>query len=76
MAAQRVRDYLGPFLGARPLSDLGPDDLRAYRLWLQNRGLAPRSVRHLLGDARCFLSWCVEAGTLTRSPFPRRISFN
>lgn len=73
MAAQRLRDYLGPFMGNRPISELRPDDLRAYRMWLQSRDLSPRTVRHLLGDARCFLSWCVEAGSLDRSPFPRRV---
>jgi integrase len=73
MAAQRVRDYLAPYMGARQLSQLRPDDLRAYRLWLQNKGLALRTVRHLLADARCLLSWCVEAESINRSPFPRRV---
>lgn len=73
MATQRVRDYLEPFLGSRGVAQLRPDDLRAYRLWLQTKGLAPRTVRHLLADARCLLTWCVEAGLLERSPFPRRV---
>jgi integrase len=73
MAAQRVRDYLAPYMGARQLSTLRPDDLRAYRLWLQSKGLALRTVRHLLADARCLLSWCVEAEVIERSPFPRRV---
>jgi integrase len=73
MASQRVRDYLDPFLGSRAVSQLRPDDLRAYRLWLQNKGLALRTVRHLLADARCLLTWCVEAGEIERSPFPRRV---
>lgn len=73
MAAQRVRDYLGPFCGSRSLVALGPDDVREYRLWLQARRLAPRSVRHLLTDLRCLLHWAVETGALERSPFPRRV---
>lgn len=73
MAAQRVNDYLAPHLGARPIRSLAPDDLRGYRLWLQQRGLAPRSVRHLLAEARCLLNWCVEAGLIAHSPFPRRV---
>lgn len=73
MAAQRVRDYLVPSLGDRPIAELTPDDVRAHRLWLQARGLAPRTVRHVLGDLRCFLNWAVEGGLIARSPFPRRV---
>ena len=73
MAAQRVRDYLSPFLGVRMIADLRPDDIRAYRLWLQTRTLSPKSVHHLLGEARCLLNWSVEAGLIDRSPFPRRV---
>lgn len=73
MAVQRVRDYLEPFMGHKAITDVRPDDLREYRLWLQERGLAPRTVRHLLTDARCLLGWAVEAELVPRSPFPRRI---
>ena len=73
MAAQRVNDYLGPFMGERVPRELGPDDVRLYRQHLEGRGLAPRSVRHLLADARCLFNWALESGHLERSPFPRRI---
>ena len=73
MAVQRVDDYLDPFLGARVLREVGPDDLRLYRQHLEGRGLAPRSVRHLLAEARCLFNWAMESGHLDRSPFPRRI---
>ena len=73
MAAQRVRDFLNPYMGEKPLCDVGADDLRLYRQWLEGRKLAPRTVRHLLADARCLLSWSVESGYLDRSPFPRRL---
>ncbi len=73
MAAQRVRDYVAPFLGDRPMSEVRPDHIRAHRLWLQEQGLAPRTVRHLLTDVRCLLNWAVEAEILERSPFPRRV---
>lgn len=73
MAAQRVTDYLDPFIGERPLTDIRPDDVRLYRRHLEERGLAPRSVRHLLADARCFFNWAVEAGRIDRTPFPRRV---
>jgi integrase len=73
MAAQRVRDYLVPSLGTIELSCLCPDDLRAYRLSLEARELAPRTVRHLLADARSLVNWAVEGGMICRSPFPRRV---
>lgn len=73
MAAQRIADYLVPALGAKLLRDVGPDDVRLYRARLERSELAPRSVRHLLGDLRCLLNWAVESGRLDRSPFPRRI---
>lgn len=73
MAAQRVSDYLAPFMGAHVLAEVGPDDVRLYRAHLESRGLAPRSVRHLLGEARCLFNWAVESGRLARSPFPRRV---
>jgi integrase len=73
MTAQRIRDHLEPFLGGRLARSVRPDDLRAYRLRLEEKDLSPRTVRHLLTDVRCMLGWAVEAGHLERSPFPRRI---
>lgn len=73
MAVQRVRDYVEPFMGARAVVQLQPDDIRAHRLWLQEQGLAPRTVRHLMADVRCFLNWTVEADIIARSPFPKRV---
>ncbi len=73
MAAQRVRDYVDPSLGPHVLRELRPDDLRSHRLWLESRGLSPRTVRHLLTDLRCLLNWAVESEILERSPFPLRI---
>lgn len=73
MAAQRVRDYLVPYMGERVVVAVRPDDVRGYRLWLQGRELKPRTVRHVLTDVRCMFAWAVESGELTRSPFPRRI---
>jgi integrase/recombinase XerC len=73
MAAQRVRDYLVPFMGEVPLENLRPDTVRGYRLYLQDRGLSLRSVRHLLTDLRCMLHWAIEGGLLESLPFPRRV---
>lgn len=74
MTAQRLRDYLFPFMGDRSVQALHQNDCRAYRLWLEKSGrLAPRTVRHLLTDLRCFLYWLVETEVLVRSPMPRRL---
>jgi len=72
-AAQRVRDYLVPFLGEKPIARVTGEDLRAYRLWLEERGISPQTVVHVLSDARCFLNWAETAGYVTRSPFPKRV---
>ena len=73
MTAQRIRDYLNPFMGEDPIQGVRPDDVRAYRVWLERRDLAPRTVRHLLADARCLMNWAVDSSILEHSPFPRRI---
>ncbi len=73
LARVRVETYLTPFLGDRRLARVKPDDLRRYRLWLEKRKLAPQSVAHILGDARCFFRWCVEAELLERAPIPPRL---
>ncbi len=73
MAAQRSRDFLEPFMGERVLSDVRPDDVREYRLWLQAKELAPRTVRHILTDLRCLFRWAAESEHLEKSPFPRRV---
>jgi integrase/recombinase XerC/integrase/recombinase XerD len=73
LAAQRVRDYLNPFLGHFLLAKLTVDDLRAYRIHLEKTHLSVQSVKHVLSDLRCFLNWCEDSGLLERSPFPRRL---
>ncbi len=73
LAATRVRRYLEPLLGRRPLRALSGDDVRGYRLALEARGLAPLTVVHVLSDLRALLLWAVAEGRLARSPFPRRV---
>jgi integrase len=73
LAAQRARDYLGPFLGCSLLRKLSRDHIRTYRMWLETRALAAQSVRHVLSDLRCMLNWCEDCGLLDRSPFPRKV---
>ncbi|OFV84298.1 MAG: hypothetical protein A2W26_02975 [Acidobacteria bacterium RBG_16_64_8] len=69
----RLRHFLEPFMGHLVLHKAGPQDLRAYRVWLEKRGLSPATVKHVLSDARCFFNWAEGAGYIARSPFPKRI---
>jgi integrase len=73
LAATRVERHLVPLLGRRPLRSLTGDDVRAYRLALEARGLAPQTVVHLLSDLRALLLWAVAERRLARTPFPRRV---
>src|SRR5262249_18583635 len=73
LAAQRVRDFLIHFLGHLDLAAVKREDIRRYRLWLEEEGLSEMSVRHILADCRCFLRWCEDDGLIERSPFPRRV---
>ena len=74
-AAQRVRDYLVLFLGEKPIARVTGEDLRSYRLWLEEpgRGLSPQTVVHILSDVRCFFRWAEDAGYVQRNPFPKRL---
>jgi integrase/recombinase XerD len=70
---QRKRKYLLPFLGIKPLHLVTPDDLRAYRVWLEQQGIADQTVKHVLSEARCFFNWAVDSGYLAKSPVPKRL---
>lgn len=73
LAAQRVRDYLVPFMGDMPLAELRKPRIREYRLSLEERDLSLQSVRHVLADVRCMLNWAQDDDLIERSPFPRRL---
>lgn len=73
LAARRVELYLKPFLGSQPLVRVTREDLRSYRLWLEEQDLATMTVSHLLADARCFFRWAEDAGYIDRAPIPRRL---
>lgn len=73
LARCRVRRYFVPLLGEKPLGEVTGDDLRAYRLTLERKELAPQTVSHVLTDARCLFSWAVESRLVERSPVPRRL---
>jgi integrase len=69
----RVKKYMAPGVGHLILGRLTRDHVRSYRLWLEKHPISPTSVWHILADLRCMLFWCVDAGLLDSSPFPRRI---
>jgi integrase len=74
LARERVQKYLGVAdLGLRPIARVRGDDLRAYRLWLEEQGISVQTVSHVLADARCMLRWAEAEGLIERSPFPRRL---
>src|SRR6059036_3129537 len=74
LPATRFARYASVLLGDYPLPELGGDDIREYRLWLeQDIRLSPHTVTHMLSDLRCLLRWAVSVGFLERSPFPVRV---
>jgi integrase len=73
LAEQRVRDYLLPSLGNVLLQRLTKEHVRSYRIALERTGRSPQTIRHILSDLRCLLSWCADSGLLEYSPFPRRV---
>lgn len=73
LALRRVEKYFDPLFGHLLLRRMTKEHLRAFRLYLEKQGLMPRTVQHVLSDARCFFNWCEDAGLVDRSPFPRRI---
>jgi integrase len=74
LAAQRIKDFLAPYMGDQLLARVEREDMRAYRIWLErSTRLSMTSISHILSDARCMLNWCEDAGLIERSPFPRRI---
>lgn len=71
--ASRVERYIRPFFAFMPVTKLGPDHIRRYRLWLEGHSIKPTTVWHILSDLRCLLRWGEEVGLVERTPFPRRV---
>jgi integrase len=67
---QRMRDYLWPNLGAMPLADLKPSDIRCLNATLEAKRVGLVTRRRTLEDLRCMLRYgAEEAGVLERSPW-------
>jgi integrase len=74
VAAQRVRDYIGPFFGPQLVGRVTREDVRSFRLRLESKtSLSATSVWHVLSDVRCLFNWCEDSGLVERSPFPKRV---
>lgn len=72
LAETRIERYLVPYLGHYLISRLGPDRIREFRLWLEER-VTVQTTAHILSDLRCLLRWCEDTGLIERSPFPKRL---
>ena len=73
LAELRFRCYFCPFFERLDLGELNGDHVRSYRLFLEEYGLRPGTVTHVLSDLRCLLRWAASIGLLARSPFPPRV---
>ena len=65
----RFRNHLIPYLGKKRLSSLVVEDVTAYKLNLQKKGLSDRSVHYCIDEAKEFFNYCVEVGWMLRTPF-------
>jgi integrase len=57
-----------PFFGKMPLGQIEPRDLREYARELEQRGLAPNTVRLAIAPVRALLASAVEDGDLRSNP--------
>ncbi len=73
VARQRVADYLTLFMGTKVASRVCRDDLRRYRLWLQERSISLQTVAHILADARGYFRWAEDSGYIDQAPIPSRL---
>jgi integrase len=71
LAKRRVAMYLVPHFKYKPLASVTTDDLRRYRLQLEQKSISPQTVAHILSDARCLFRWCEDTGLVAKAPVPR-----
>jgi integrase len=82
LSADRVKQYLVPFMGHMRLDRVSTSTLMSYKAWLPKQGLRKvkgvrkplglQSQAHVLSDCRAMMNFCVDSGLLDRSPVPRR----
>jgi integrase len=72
--AQRVRDYVIPYLGSTPLGQVTVGQIEDFRDNLLQHELSEGTVRNLLSDCvRQFFNWAVRRGYVASSPFVKGI---
>jgi len=71
-ATSRAEHHLLPYLGHRPLSAVTGNDLRRFRIWLEDQGRSVSLVHHVLTDTRALFRWCEGSGFVGKSPVPPR----
>lgn len=79
----RYRRHVSPLIGAKQLDTLTGEDIRTLRVELDqrrrsgsNRSLRPETVRHVLSELRCFLSWAADdrgGRLIAAAPWPRGV---
>jgi integrase len=65
---RRLEQEAIPFFGAMRLSEIEPRDLREYATALEQRGLAPNTVRLAVAPVRALLATALEDGLLRSNP--------
>jgi integrase len=62
--------YWLPFFGQIKLCKIGPEEIRAFRVWLlEERGLANKSVNNAVATLHIILNWALDNNVIYRDPF-------
>jgi integrase len=67
----QLRVHLLPRLGQRRMALLGPDDVAAIARELQVDGLAPWTIKGILGALSCVFTYALRRGYISAHPFWR-----
>lgn len=59
------------FYGTQTLAQLTPTRQRAFKAWLEKRGLSAGYVRRVIGDGKAAINHAWQEGEITRVPFIR-----
>jgi integrase len=65
---RRVEQEAIPFFGRMRLTEIGPQDVKAYARSLEQRGLAPNTVRLACAPLRALLATAFEEGLIRSNP--------
>lgn len=64
-----LRLYLVPFLGKKSLDDIKPSTIKAFRVWMQEKGLTNRTINAAADTLRIMTEWALAEGLLSLDPF-------